>query len=77
MIEMESIELTAVQGDELFHDIVDLISRHGCISPSKLYKEEDGWAAELTASSARYPDIEIVAQIYVSGKRLKEIQEGE
>lgn len=72
----EKIELTPVQLDRLFHDVVDLINRHGCFSGSTFHEADDDKAIELTANSLDDEDLEIVATVYVRGKRLKEIREG-
>lgn len=75
----ETIKLTPVQLDGLFHDAVDLISRHGSFSGSELssgYGDESIKSIELTACARDDNDLEIVATVYVRGKRLREMQEG-
>lgn len=74
----EKIELTPVQLNKLFHDTIDLfLRRHGSFSGSKLEEGDEGdLSIELTACSPDDDDLEIVATVYVRGKRLKEIQEG-
>lgn len=73
----EVIDLTPVQLNELYHDAVDLLGRHGSFSGSKLEEDNGDQSIELTACSLDDDDLEIVATVYIRGERLKEIQEGE
>jgi len=73
----ETIDLTSIQLNSLFHETIDLISRHGCFTGSKLYEDKGDQAIELTAVSYDDQELEVVAMVYIRGKRLKEIQEGE
>lgn len=75
----ETIKLTPVQLDRLFHDTIDLLNRHGSFSGSELssgYGDESIKSIELTAYLPDDGELEVVASVYVRGKRLKEIQEG-
>ena len=73
----ETIDLTPTQLNSLFHDVVDLISRHGCLTGSVLHEENGDQAIELAA--VPFDDdqeLEVVATVYIRGSRLKELQEG-
>lgn len=73
----EQIELTPLQLDQLYHDALDLIGKHGSFTGSKFHEAEEGdQAIELTAYSPDDEDFEVVALVYIRGERLKEIQEG-
>jgi hypothetical protein len=72
----ETISITSIQLDSLLRDTIDLISRHGCFTGSKLHEDKRDQAIELTASS--YDDdqqLEVVATVYIRGERLKKIKE--
>ena len=74
----EKTKVAPVLLDRLFHEVVDLISRHGCLTGSTLHKENGEQAIELTAVSFDDDqELEVVATVYIRGSRLKELQEGE
>lgn len=73
----KKIEPTPVELDRLFHEVVDLISRHGCLTGSALHEENGDQAIELTAVSFDDDqELEVVATVYIRGSRLEELQEG-
>jgi len=74
----ETLKLTSIQMYRLFQEVVDLISRHGCLTGSTLHKENGEQAIELTAVSFDDDqELEVVATVFIRGCRLKELQEGE
>lgn len=77
MAKQKEIKLTPRQLNELYHDTIDLLGKHGAFSGSDLEIGDDGdHSIELTACSLDDEDLEVVAIVYVRGQRLKDIQEG-
>lgn len=77
MTKQKEIKLTPRQLNELDHDTIDLLGKHGTFSGSDLEKGDDGdYFIELMASSLDDEYLEVVATVYVRGQRLKELQEG-
>jgi len=73
----EVTKLTPRQLDDLYHETINLLGKHGAFSGSDLKEGDNGdHSIELTAYSFDDEELEVVAIVYVRGQRLKEIQEG-
>lgn len=71
------IELTPTKLDGLLYNTINLISRHGCFTGSKLCEDNGVQTIELTAVSYDDDqDLEVIAMVYIRGERLKALLEG-